>query len=97
MVIVAVTLGIDQSFLIKQFPKLARAISDRYAAQRKVEAQRRIERIRSEVKQAVQYLHEDGIYLSYGKVRKQLSKTWQMNISEAYWTWKVSLVGLGYS
>ena len=71
---VAKRLGYDPSHVYKRFPDLCQAISQRYRMGQAKNKQIRLQRDRDELREAMQKLHEQGIYPGQTQLQKVLSK-----------------------
>jgi TniQ len=84
---VARTLGIPYEEAYAHYPDLMRQISSKYRVAQHQGSQRRLERIRSEVREAVAQLHAQGVYPSVNRVRASLSHPVLLRLPAARQAW----------
>lgn len=93
---VARHLGQAYNYLLDRFPDLCHAISARYLAYRQRTGERRLERLRSEVREATLRLHAQGVYPSSVRVATLLTHPSDFRNPAANSAWHTALRDLGW-
>ena len=93
---VARHLGHAHAYLQERFPDLCRAISARYLAHRQRTGEHRLERLRSEVREATFRLHAQGVYPSSVQVAALLTHPSDFRNPVANAAWHTALRDLGW-
>lgn len=89
---IAKSLGYSQlSPLSERYPELCHAISTRYIDALKKLREEHIQKAIEEVRQAILYFHEQGIYPSSNKVQEKLTSPWSLTNSKVRAFWKETL------
>jgi transcriptional regulator with XRE-family HTH domain len=93
---VAKRLNYDHSFLLRHFPKLCRAISDRYHAYTRKNREERKQMILDEIRQTTFGVHGQELYPSQERVRLLLAKPGSIREPGALATWHETFRELGF-
>jgi transcriptional regulator with XRE-family HTH domain len=93
---VARWLNYDHSFLIRHFPELCRAISERYRAYRKKKREERKQTILDEIRETTFSVHAQELYPSQERVRLRLTKPSSIKEPGALAAWHEALQELGW-
>jgi hypothetical protein len=75
---------------------LSRAIAERYRSDQEAQGARTRQRLREEVREAVLYVHRQGVYPSSYRVAGRLSQPGSMRSQTARAAWHEALRDLGW-
>jgi AcrR family transcriptional regulator len=89
-------IGCTTALLCYRFPELCSAITSRRRVELHQQHDARMEKICSEVRQAVVVIHQQGRYPSTRQVAKLLSNPQDIRSNEARETWRTMVAALGY-
>jgi AraC-like DNA-binding protein len=90
-------LGCSASILKWRFPELCQEIVQRYAAFRQERSLQRKQQLCKEIQQAIQDLHEQGIYPSKYKTQRYINKPMVFMEPTCSEAWRAAMKELGYS
>jgi DNA-binding transcriptional regulator YhcF (GntR family) len=90
-------LGCGLFILERNFPDLRREIALRHRTEHRKQHEERVVRISAEIRQTVIELHQQGVYPSSDRIKKQLNKPHILWIKEGREAWILALEELGYS
>ncbi|HEY7068448.1 MAG TPA: TniQ family protein [Chloroflexota bacterium] len=93
---VAQRLGQTYANLRHHLPELSRAIAERYRSDQEAQGARTRQRLREEVREAVLYVHRQGVYPSSYRVAGRLSQPGSMRSQTARAAWHEALRDLGW-